>query len=214
MTTDPELMQRAQDYLAERYWQEDEVLRAIVDDTAQRGPSIQVGPEGGVFLAILVRAIGATRALEVGTLFGYSGTWIARQLPPDGHLDTIELSDLHADAAEHWFGEGGVDDRITVHRGPALDVLAQLPGPYDVAFVDANKNDYPAYVTLALDRLRPGGLLVVDNAIRGGRIADAGGSADDDAVREMHDLLATRTDLLATTVPIRDGIAVAVKLDA
>ena len=162
------------DYLADHYWAEDEVLSAVVADTAARGPSIQVGVEGGQLLAVLLRAIGARRVLELGTLFGYSGIWIARNLPADGHLDTVELDELHADAAQHWFQQAGVADRVTIHRGRAVDVVAGLPGPYDLAFVDADKENYPRYAELALERLRPGGVLVVDNVIRGGAIVDAG----------------------------------------
>lgn len=206
---DADLADRVDGYLGERYWHEDDVLLQVLADTAERGPTIQVGREGGRLLDVLVRATGARRALEVGTLFGYSGIWIARALPDDGHLDTIELSDLHADAAEHWFGEAGVAHKVTVHRGRGLDVLATLDGPYDLAFVDADKGSYPQYVTLALERLRPGGTLVVDNTVRSGRIVDPG-STDDHAVREMHDLLAARADVSATTLYLRDGITVAV----
>ena len=207
---DRDLAVRVDEYLGDRYWHEDDVLQQVLDDTAERGPTIQVGREGGKLLDVLVRATGARRALEVGTLFGYSGIWIARALPDDGHLDTIELSDLHADAAEHWLDAAGVADKVTVHRGRGLDVLPTLDGPYDLAFVDADKVSYPQYVTLVLDRLRPGGTLVVDNTIRNGRIAEPG-DADDEAVREMHDLLAARADVSATALYVRDGIVVAVK---
>ena len=98
-------------------------------DIAERGPQIQVSAEAGRLLALLVRAAGATRVLEVGTLFGYSGIWMARELPAGGRLDTIEIEKLHADAAEHWFERAGLADRVTVHRGAGLDVLATLPGP-------------------------------------------------------------------------------------
>ncbi len=207
---EPDLAARVDAYLGERYWQEDDVLRQVLADTAERGPTIQVGREGGRLLDVLVRATGSRRALEVGTLFGYSGIWIARALPDDGHLDTIELSDLHADAAEHWFAVAGLADRVTVHRGRGVDVLPTLQGPYDLAFVDADKGSYPRYAELVLERLRPGGTLVVDNTVRSGRIVEPG-DADDDAVREMHDLLASRSDVAATTLYLRDGITVAVK---
>jgi predicted O-methyltransferase YrrM len=204
-------MSELEQYLEEHYWAEDAVLRALRADIAERGPQIQVSAEAGRLLSLLVRAVGATRVLEVGTLFGYSGIWIARELPEGGHLDTIEIAALHADAAEHWFERAGLADKVTVHRGAGADVLPGLPGPYDAAFIDADKAGYPGYARLALERLRPGGIVIADNAIRRGRIVEAGVSADDDGIRELHDLLAGDSGLVATTVPVGDGLAIAVK---
>jgi len=197
-------------YLSQHYWTEDDLLREVRADIAARGPQIQVSAEAGRLLALLVRAAGATRVLEVGTLFGYSGLWMARELPADGHLDTIEIEQLHADAAEHWFERAGLADRVTVHRGAGVDVLATLPGPYDVAFIDADKDNYAVYGRMALERLRPGGIVIADNAIRSGRIALTGQGGGNDGIRALHDLLAG-DDLVATTVPVGDGLAIAVK---
>jgi predicted O-methyltransferase YrrM len=204
-------MDALEQYLSSRYWTEDDLLREVKADIAERGPQIQVSAEAGRLLALLVRAAGARRVLEVGTLFGYSGIWMARELPADGRLDTIEIEKLHADAAEHWFERAGLADRVTVHRGAGLDVLATLPGPYDVAFIDADKATYPEYVRQSLVKLRPGGMVIADNAIRRGRIAEPGGDADLEGTRGMHDLLAADTSLVATTVPVGDGLAIAVK---
>ena len=204
-------MDPLEQYLSERYWSEDDLLREVRADIEQRGPTIQVSAEAGRLLALLVRAAGATRVLEVGTLFGYSGIWMARELSPGGDMDTIEIEKMHADAAEHWFERAGLADRVTVHRGAGLDVLARLPGPYDVAFVDADKRTYPEYIRLSLERLRPGGIVIADNAIRGGRIVQAGGDVDMKGTRGMHDLLAGDANLVATTVPVGDGLAIAVK---
>jgi predicted O-methyltransferase YrrM len=204
-------MDALEQYLSSRYWTEDDLLREVKADIAERGPQIQVSAEAGRLLSLLVRAAGAKRVLEVGTLFGYSGIWMARELPADGRLDTIEIEKLHADAAEHWFERAGLADRVTVHRGAGLDVLATLPGPYDVAFIDADKATYPEYVRLSLEKLRPGGVVIADNAIRRGRIAEPGGDADLEGTRGMHDLLAADSSLVATTVPVGDGLAIAVK---
>jgi caffeoyl-CoA O-methyltransferase len=204
-------MDPLEQYLSEHYWSEDDLLREVRADIEQRGPTIQVSAEAGRLLALLVRAAGASRVLEVGTLFGYSGIWMARELAPGGHMDTIEIEKMHADAAEHWFERAGLADRVTVHRGAGLDVLARLPGPYDVAFVDADKRTYPEYIRLSLERLRPGGIVIADNAIRGGRIVQAGGDVDMKGTRGMHDLLAGDANLVATTVPVGDGLAIAVK---
>src|ERR1700709_1810070 len=156
-------MDELEHYLSERYWTEDDLLREVRADIEQRGPAIQVSAEAGRLLALLVRAAGATRVLEIGTLFGYSGIWMARELPADGHLDTIEIEKLHADAAEHWFERAGLGERVTVHRGAGAEVLATLSGPYDVAFIDADKAGYPAYARMALERMRPGGIVIADN---------------------------------------------------
>lgn len=209
---DPALAEQLEQYLGERYWPEDAVLGEVLADTAARGPYIQIGAEGGKVLGLLVTLISATKVLEVGTLFGYSGIWIARHLPPDGHLDTLEVEPLHADAAQHWFERAGVADRITIHRGRALDTLPKLQGPYDLVFIDADKPSYPQYAELGLQRLRPGGLLVLDNMIRAGQIVTPDSDPGNTAIRSVHDLLSSRADVLATTLPIRDGISVAIKL--
>ena len=203
-------MDALEEYLSSRYWTEDELLLEVKADIAERGPQIQVSAEAGRLLSLLVRAAGAKRVLEVGTLFGYSGIWMARELPADGRLDTIEIEKLHADAAEHWFERAGLADRVTVHRGAGLDVLATLPGPYDVAFIDADKATYPEYIRQSLEKLRPGGMVIADNAIRSGRIALTGQGEGNDGIRALHDLLAG-DDLVATPVPVGDGLAIAVK---
>src|SRR3954471_9616256 len=205
-------MEALQQYLSSRYWTEDDLLLEVKADIAERGPQIQVSAEAGRLLSLLVRAAGARRVLEVGTLFGYSGIWMARELPADGRLDTIEVEALHADAAEHWFERAGLSDRVTVHRGRGVDVLPTLQGPYDMAFIDADKGGYPDYTRMALERLRPGGLIVADNAIRGGRIVETGAGADIHGIRAMHDMLAgASSGVIATTLPVGDGMAIAVK---
>jgi caffeoyl-CoA O-methyltransferase len=205
-------MDPLEQYLEEHYWSEDDLLREVRADIEARGPAIQVSAEAGRLLALLVRLAGATRVLELGTLFGYSGIWMARELPPGGHLDTVEMNPMHADAAEHWFERAGLADRVTVHRGAGLDVLAAgLPGPYDVSFIDADKTGYPEYARISLERLRPGGIVIADNALRRGRIVQAGVDEGMDAIRELHDLLGGDANLVSTTVPVGDGLAMAVK---
>ena len=182
-------MDELERYLSEHYWSEDDVLREVRADIAERGPQIQVSAEAGRLLALLVRLAGATRVLELGTLFGYSGIWMARELPPDGHLDTVERETLHADAAEHWFERAGLADRVTVHRGaaPRRDRDAARP------------------LRRGLHRRRQGRLSGVRQALAGAAAArrhrdrrqrhparphrEAGIDADMDGMREMHDLL-------------------------
>ncbi len=199
-------------YLRTRYWQEDDLLRALREDLERRGPAIQVSAETGRLLATLVAAVGARRVLEVGTLFGYSGVWLSRALPPDGVLDTLELSDVHADAAEEWFARAGVADRVTVRRGPALSTLATLVGPYDVAFLDAAKVEYPDYARHAARLLRPGGVLLADNAIWSGRPADLAATDEDtEGIRRFHDAMAADPAWASTVLPVGDGVALCVR---
>jgi predicted O-methyltransferase YrrM len=204
-------MDAVQHYLSEHYWLEDDLLRELRADIARRGPSIEISAETGRLLAALVRAVRGTRVLEIGTLFGYSGVWMARALEPSGRLDTIELDARHADAAEHWFTKAGLADRVTVHRGAALAVLPTLTGPYDLAFIDADKDNYAEYARRALALLRPGGMLLADNAIWQGRIADPNSGGGTQGIRAMHDFLANETSVLATTLSVGDGLALAVK---
>jgi caffeoyl-CoA O-methyltransferase len=199
-------------YLRTRYWEEDELLRELREDLERRGPTIQVSAETGRLLATLIAATGATRVAEIGTLFGYSGVWLARALPAHGHLDTLELSDDHADAAQEWFARAGLSERVTVHRGAALETLAGLRGPYDAVFVDAAKAEYPDYADHALRLLRPGGMLLADNAIWNGRVADpAVTDPDTQGIRRFHDRITGGPEWLSTVLPVGDGLSLSVK---
>ena len=129
----------ARTWVRDRVWADDELLRDAHARFAEIGPNIEVSNDTGALLATLVRATGARRILEVGTLFGYSAVWMARALPEDGRLDTLELVDAHAEFAEQLCAEAGLAERVRVHRGPAIESLATLDGPYDLAFIDADK---------------------------------------------------------------------------
>ena len=202
----------AEAYLRARHWQEDGLLRELREDLERRGPTIQVSVETGQLLAVWTAAIGARRVLEVGTLFGYSGVWIARALPSDGSLDTLELSDVHADAAEGWFARAGLANRVTVRRGAALSTLPRLEGPYDMVFLDAAKAEYVDYARHAARLLRTGGSLLADNAIWSGRIADPAATDDDtEGIRRFHEHIAEDRAWEATVLPVGDGVAVAVR---
>ncbi len=199
-------------YLRHRYWEEDELLRELREDLERRGPTIQVSAETGRLLATLIAATGATRVVEVGTLFGYSGVWLARALPGHGHLDTLELSDVHADAAEEWFARADLAERVSVRRGAALATLAGLEGPYDAMFIDAAKIEYAGYADHAARLLRPGGMLLADNAIWSGRVADpAATDADTEGIRRFHDRIAGDAAWVSTVLPVGDGVSVCVK---
>jgi predicted O-methyltransferase YrrM len=204
-------LSRLDAFLGGLFWTEDDVLRGLVADLRVRGPQIHVGAEQGRALAALLAANGASRVLELGTLFGYSAIWMARALPPDGHLDTVELNPMHADAAEHWVREAGLAGRVTVHRGAALEVARSLDGPYDAVFMDAVKTEYPAYLDEALRMVRPGGLILADNVHWGGAVADPDKQdAGVEGIREYLRRISADPRLLSTVLDAGDGLAVSV----
>lgn len=159
------------DFLAAHVGGDDAVLTAVLARAEAAGlPSIAVSALQGKFLHLLAKLIGARRILEIGTLGGYSGIWLARALPADGRLDTIEIDAAHADVAEAAFAAAGLADRVSLHRGAGLEVLPRLTGPYDMAFIDADKQNNAAYFDTAVRLSRPGGLIIVDNVVRNGAI--------------------------------------------
>lgn len=168
-------------YYAGRLHAPDPVLDAALEANALAGlPSIGVSPAQGKLLHLLARTAGARRILEVGTLGGYSTIWLARALPADGELVTCEISPEYAEVARANLARAGLAERVDVRVGPALDTLPTLQGPFDLAFIDADKPSNAEYFRQALRLSRPGSLIVVDNVVRGGRVADAG--SDDPAV--------------------------------
>ncbi len=206
-TVTPEL----QAYLAPLFWPEDRLLQDLARDIAERGPQIQVSAEEGRLLGMLVTLSGARRVLEVGTLFGYSGVWMARAMGAAGHLDTVEFSPLHAEAARGWFERAGLAERVTVHEGPALEVLPRLEPAYDLAFFDAAKWEYCDYLDHALRLVRPGGLILADNVFWNGRVtAEVDGDADVRGIRDYNARIASDPRLTSTVIPVGDGLSVSV----
>ena len=176
-------------------------------------PDILISADEGQLLHVLLRAVGARRALELGTLGGYSGVWLARALPPGGTLVTVERDSHHAAVARRAFAKAGVADRVELIEGAALDVLPRLTPPFDAVFLDADKAPLPTYLDWALRLLRTGGLLLCDNAFYDGAVLtpdDRG--ADAVGVREFNRLAAADTRLSGTIVPVRDGVYVGVKV--
>ncbi len=151
--------------------------------------------------------------LELGTLGGYSGIWIARALPPDGRLVTIEGSERHAAVARQAFARAGVADRVELIVGEAQDTLPGIDGPFDAVFLDADKAPLPRYFDVAMRVLRVGGLLLCDNTFMDGRIADEGDpSPDVRGMREFNRLVASDARLAAAVIPVRDGLLTAVRV--
>ena len=158
--------------LQSRFAPEDEALRgSIARAQAKDLPAIQISPLQGKLLQVLAMACGARRILEIGALAGYSGTWLARALPADGKLISLEVSPKHAEVVRATFAAAGVSDRTEVRVGSALDLLPTLvpEAPFDLIFIDADKENYPHYLDWAVTLSRPGSLIVADNVIRGGR---------------------------------------------
>ena len=151
---------------------EDEGLRNALSTAKQAGlPQIQISPIQGKFLQLLAAACNARKILEIGSLGGYSGIWLARALPPGGRFITLEINPAHANVVRGSFAKAGVSDRAEVRVGKALELLPQLEGeaPFDLVFIDADKQPYPQYLDWALRLTRPGSIIVADNCIRGGR---------------------------------------------
>lgn len=177
--------------------------------TPEHVPAIMVGPAEGKLLALLCRLAGVRRAVEVGTLVGYSAIHLARALPADGHLWTVEYEAVHADLARANLAAAGVADKVTVLHGAGVEVLPSLVehGPFDAVFLDADKVSYAAYARWALANLRPGGLLLGDNAYLFGELLD-----DSDrgrAMREFHQLVAAACD--SVCIPTPDGLVLGIK---
>ncbi|MFJ1757185.1 O-methyltransferase [Kitasatospora sp. NPDC088134] len=204
--TGPQQWAAVDEYAEERLIGADEVLAAALADADAAGlPQIAVAPNQGKLLNLLARMQGARRVLEIGTLAGYSTIWLARALPADGALTTLELDPAHAAVATGNLARAGFADLVEVRVGAARDSLAQLAAagtePYDLVFVDADKASIPHYLRAVLPLTRPGSVIVVDNVVRGGRLADP--DSTDEAVRgvrEMHELIAAEPKFDATTV--------------
>ena len=184
---------------------EDPIQRWVLEETVQRGlPAIQITAEQGRLLHLLARLVGARRILEIGTLTGYSGIWLARALRPSGKLITLEQNPAHAALAREAFERAGVADRVELHLGAALDTLAtlELDAPLDLAFIDADKPSNRAYFDWAWARVRPGGLVIVDNVLANGRVVDGGdGDAYAHSIAGFNRYIADSYGHLATILP-------------
>lgn len=202
----------------------DEALTAALRDSDAAGlPQISVAPNQGKLLQLLAQIQGAHRILEIGTLGGYSTIWLARALPADGRLITLEHSPVHADVARGNLARAGLDKLTEVRVGPALDSLAALvaeeAAPFDLVFIDADKVNNPRYVEWSLKLTRPGSLIIVDNVVRNGAVADADTTDPHvQGTRKALELIASHPKLTGTalqTVGTKgyDGLALARVLD-
>jgi caffeoyl-CoA O-methyltransferase len=203
---------------------EDDALRAaLAAGRAADMPAIQISPLQGRLLQVLAAACGARKILEIGALAGYSGIWLARALPADGRLISLEVSEKHAEVARASLARAGVGDRAEVRVGPASETLPALSSeaPFDLVFIDADKPGYPTYLDWALKLTRPGSVIVADNCIRGGApLREAANSGDGDpsikALGEYDRRVANDPRLRSVALPMddegTDGFAIAVVL--
>lgn len=208
MASDP-----AGEYIAGLFAREDDLLASLREEADRSGmPPISITPDEGRLLQVLLTAIGARRVLEVGTLGGYSAIWMARALPPTGRVLSLEMEPGHAEFARRYVTRAGLDAQVEVRVGRALDLLPALDGErFDVMFIDADKEPLPTYFDWGLRLVRPGGLIIADNALWGGRVYDPTVTDGPTAgVREFNRRLATDPRVTGIVVPTHDGVAIAV----
>ena len=199
-------------YLLDHRSADDAILEELRDETREATgmrAGMQVAPDQGTFLRILVAAIGARYAIEVGTFTGYSSLSIARGLPEDGKLICCDVSEEWTSIARRYWEKAGLSGRIELRLGPAADTLRALPDEesFDFAFIDADKTGYRTYYEEILKRLRPGGLIAIDNVLWGGRIVSP--DAQDEstlALREINDLVVSDSRVDSVMLAISDGL--------
>ncbi len=205
------------DYMVRLFPAEDALLRQLRTDAVAAGlPEIHISPEQGAFMQVLLRGIEAKKVIEVGTLGGYSAIMMARALPEDGHLVTIERDPLRGEFATEQIRKAGLAHKAEVRVGSGIDILERElagTGPYDFAFIDADKPGYVRYLELIYPMMRKGGMIAGDNALAGGRIIDE--TTDEPHVLGMqafNKAVAEHPGLQGAIVPIGDGICLATVL--
>jgi caffeoyl-CoA O-methyltransferase len=207
-------------YIASLYAEEDECLAAIKERlvSADRW-GVNIGANEGRMLQLFMKTVGVKKAVEIGTLFGYSGVWIARALPGDGVLHTIERDHDAIRMAKKAFSECGVSERIRLHEGDAIDQLEKIAseGPFDMVFIDANKTSYIEYLDWATRNVRSGGLIIADNTLLGGKVIEdekpeALSNRQYSVMRSFNEKMADRSKYFSTIMPTAEGLTVAIRL--
>ena len=215
-----QLAEQIDHYIERLFVPPDESLTQNLKDAAAAGlPVINVSPNEGKLLYLIAKMCRAKRILEIGTLGGYSTTWLARALPVDGKLITLELAAKHATVARHSLDRAGVSNRVEIRVGRAVDLLRTLidhvETPFDLIFIDADKPSYPDYLTLAMQLTRPGTIILADNVIRNGRVLDAQATdANARGARAYNAAIAAHPRLESIVLPIirenLDGLAISI----
>jgi predicted O-methyltransferase YrrM len=204
------------EYLVSVSLREPDVLRRLREETApMERATMQIGPEQGQLMALLVQLIGARNTLEIGTFTGYSALVVALALPPEGHVVACDVSEEWTSIGRRYWAEAGVAHKIDLRLGPAVDTLDALladgrTGDFDFAFIDADKESYDAYYERCLQLVRPGGLIAVDNVLWHGAVIDpAAKDADTEAIRALNAKLKDDDRVSLSLVPIGDGLTLA-----
>ncbi|MCH7930133.1 MAG: class I SAM-dependent methyltransferase [Proteobacteria bacterium] len=209
---------RLYEYFLRVSLREADVLRRLREETAALPEGeMQIAPEQGQLMALLVELIGARRTIEVGVFTGYSSLAVALALPADGHIVACDVSAAWTAIARRYWDQAGVADKIELRLAPAIETLDSLiaageAGAYDFAFIDAEKTEYAEYYERVLELVRPGGLVAIDNVLWGGRVADAESNDDDtNAIRAFNEALKGDERVTLSMVPIADGLTLARK---
>ena len=213
-----ELDDRLHDYLLAHSVREPSVLRELRAETAgMTGSGMQIGPEQGQFMALLVELTGARRVLEIGTYTGYSSLAVALALPPEGRVIACDVNEEYTAVARRYWAKAGVANKVELRLGPGLETLDRMlaageSGSFDFAFIDADKPNYLGYFERCLQLLRKGGLLAIDNVLWGGEVANpAAVDADTKAIRELNDRVVADQRVSISMLPVGDGLTLARK---
>jgi len=208
----PELLER---YLESYSTAEDPVLAELSRHTHLRvvHPRMLCGQVMGGFLTLVSKLASPTQILEIGTYTGYSAICLAKGLKPGGKLTTLELNDELRQTALNFFKKAGLEDSIELINGDALKIIPTLPGPFDLVFIDANKESYPAYFELIVDVVKPGGFILADNVLWGGKVlGDVEKDSSTKAIHEFNQLVTADSRVENLLLPIRDGLMLIKKL--
>lgn len=208
---------RLYQYLLDNSLREADILRQLREETAKLGriKQMQISPEQGQFMALLAELTGAQRLLEVGTFTGYSALACALAMPPDAEIIACDVSEEWTNIAKRYWQEAGVSEKITLKLGPAAQTLKGLldagkANTFDLMFIDADKSGYDTYYELGLKLVRPGGLILIDNVLWGGDVADpAVKDEDTEAIRALNKKLATDNRIGLSMLPVGDGLTLA-----
>ena len=203
-------------YKREVFAREDDLLKSIMPDAAEQGiPRISVSPEAGQTLYLLAKTIGAKKILEFGALAGYSGIWLARALPEDGQFITLEIEPKHAEVTQSNYEKAGLSARTDVRLGDGTKLMqdAAQDGPFDLIFIDADKESYPKYLDFALENTRPGGLIIADNANGHGHAHRALPKGDGRrGIQDYNHRVANHPKLISNIIPVGGWLAVSLVL--
>lgn len=190
---------------------EREIVQLDMENRAKREEFPAIGPQVGVLLELLARAVQAENIIDLGSGFGYSGIWLAKALPPQGRIILTDSNPENRKAAIRNFERMGLEDRLNFKIGNAVEIFAQETGPFDIVFNDVDKEDYPEVVRLAYARIRKGGLLITDNTLWDGLVAEDNPDEATEKIIEHNRMLAEHEGFLTVQLPIRDGISVSLK---